>query len=233
MVDKSKGFTSSKRRRPERLKVNTFALCVPISFRDLFFFGVLLMTTGKKFVSFFDSPPLLKGEDLESYNQLLAGVKASVTPADFLEEVWTNDVVQETWEIVRWRRSKAALLNSAMPDAVEKLLVGRSLKLLPKAKQIAEAWAAGKRSDVKEVDDLLASGGMTIDDVQARSMELKLKSIDHLDRLTTSAEIRRSNTFREIDRHRDRNKFAKTLRTEIVKIEDETVTTAPQQQPSS
>jgi hypothetical protein len=194
------------------------------------------MATGKKVVSSFGPPPLLKGEDLESYAQLLAGVKASVDPADFLEEMWTNDVVQETWEIVRWRRSKAALLNSAMPDALGELLVRRSLKLFPKAKHLAEAWAAGKPSDVKEVNDLLASGGITIDDVQARALELKLKTIDHLDRLTTSAEIRRSNTFREIDRHRDRKQFANALRTKIAEIEDaesETVTTVPQQQPSS
>jgi len=156
-----------------------------------------------------------------------------VAPADFLEEIWTNGVVQETWEIVRWQRSKAALLNSAMPDALEELLRRRSLKLYPKTKQLAEAWATGKPSDVKEVNDLLASGGLTIDDVQALALELKLKPIDHLDRLINSAEIRRSAILREIDRHRDRKQFAKALRTEIAKIEDETVTTVPQQQPSS
>jgi hypothetical protein len=48
------------------------------------------MATGKKVVSSFGPPPLLKGEDLESYAQLLAGVKASVDPADFLEEMWTR-----------------------------------------------------------------------------------------------------------------------------------------------
>ena len=193
------------------------------------------MTTDKKVVSFFGPPPLLKGEDPEIYNQLLEGVKASVAPADFLEEMWTNDVVHETWDIVRWRL-KAALLNSAMPGALARLLGEGPVKLILKAKADAEAWAAGKPSDVKRVEDLLESGGMTIDSVQARAMELKLKAIDHLVRLTTSAEIRRSNTFREIDRHRDRKQFAKVLRTKIAEIEDaesETVTTAPQQEPSS
>jgi len=189
------------------------------------------MSTDLKIV--FGPPPLLKGENLKAYNQLLASVTDSVTPADSLEEIWTNDVVQETWEIVRWRRSKAALLNSAMREALQKLLIAGRLKDPLGAKLLAEAWAAGKPSDVKHVEQLLASGGLTIDSVQAQALELKLKTIDHLDRLITSAEIRRSGILREIDRHRDRKRFAKALRTEIAKIEDETITTAPQQQPSS
>jgi hypothetical protein len=202
------------------------------------------MTTDKKTVSTVDAPSnhlslfslplLLKGEDPESYNQLLAGVKGNVVPTDFLEEIWTNEVVQETWEIVRWRRLKSALLNSAMPDAIEKLLVKRSLKSLPEAKKLAEAWAGAKSSDVKEVDDLLASAGITIDDVQARALELKFKDIDGLDGLIISAKIRLSATLREIDLHRNRKQFAKDLQAEIIKIEDSelAITTAPQQ-PSS
>ena len=119
-------------------------------------------------ISLFGPPPLLKGEDPESYNQILAGVRGCVAPADFLEEGWTNGVVQETWEIVRWRRLKAALLNSAMPGALQKLLIGERLKNPLGAKVLAAAWAAGKSSDVKRVEDLLASGGLTIDSVQAR-----------------------------------------------------------------
>jgi hypothetical protein len=192
------------------------------------------MSTDLKIV--FGPPPLLKGENLKAYNQLLASVTDSVTPADSFEEIWTNDVVHETWEIVRWRRAKAAQVNSAMREAVEKLLIGGRLKQPLEAKLLAEAWAAGKPSDVKRVEGFLASGGLTIDSVQARAMELNLKDIDHLDRWTTAAEIRRSNTLREIDRHRDRKKFAKVLRTKIAEIEDdesETVTTVPEQKPSS
>ena len=86
------------------------------------------------------------------------------------------DVVQETWKIDRWRRLKPALLNNAMRDAVKKLLVARSLKLFPKAKQLAEAWAAGKSRDVKEVEDLLESGGVAIDNVQTLALELSSRS---------------------------------------------------------
>jgi len=122
-----------------------------------------------------------------------------------------------------------------MTDAVAKSLLAGPLKLFLQAQQLAQAWAAGKSSEVKRVEDLLASAGMTIDNVQGRALELKLESVDGLDRLITSAEIRRSATFREIDRHRDRKQFAKALRAKVAEIEDaefEPVTTAPEQ-PSS
>jgi hypothetical protein len=154
-----------------------------------------------------------------------------MAPSDFLEQIWTTGAVQETWEIIRWQRLKTALLDNAMTDAVASLL---GIKIPTTARRLAEAWAAGKPSDVKQVEDLLASIGITIDHVQAKALELKLEFIDGLDRLITSAELRRSAIFREIDRHRDRKQFAKNLRVKIAEIEDdEAVTTVPPQQPSS
>jgi hypothetical protein len=186
----------------------------------------------KKRISFFGPPPLLAGEDPETYNQLLAGVTDCVAPSDFLEEIWVNDIVGLTWDVIRWRRIQTAVLNNGMPDAFVKL---QASPLLPGARRLMRAWIAGKSADVKRAKDLLASVGMTIDNVQGRAMELKLEPIDGVERLIASAEIRRSAIFREIDRHRDRKQFAKTLRTKIAEIEDaefEEVTTAPPQQPS-
>jgi hypothetical protein len=189
-----------------------------------------------KRISFFGPPPLLKGEDPKAYNQLLTGVTDCVAPSDFLEEIWINDIVGQTWEIIRWRRVQTAVLNNGMPDALVKLQVAGAPLLLTQARRLMQAWAAGKSADVKRVKDLLASAGMTIDNVQGRALELKLEIIDGLDRLITSAELRRSATFREIERHRDRKQFTKALQTKIAEIEDaefEAVTTAPQQQHSS
>jgi len=56
---------------------------------------------------------------------------------------------------------------------------------------------------------------MTIDQVQGSAMAHKLEKVDKVERLITLVEMRRSATFREIDRHRDRKHFAKALRTKI------------------
>ena len=65
------------------------------------------MTTHKKIVStskappvpisLFGPPPLLEGEDPKAYKQLLADVTDCVAPADILEQIWANGVVQQTW----------------------------------------------------------------------------------------------------------------------------------------
>ena len=78
--------------------------------------------------------------------------------------------------------------------------------------------------------------GMTITEVQARALELKLDVIIALDRMITSAELRLSAIFREIDRHRERKQFAKALRAPLSKVADgefEAITTAPQLQSSN
>ncbi len=60
----------------------------------------------------FGPAPLLKGEDAVAYDDLLARVSAGVKPADIIEEMWVRDVVDLTWEIVRYRRLKAAFINA-------------------------------------------------------------------------------------------------------------------------
>ena len=56
------------------------------------------LSTSPNRISFFGPPPLLEGEDPEAYNQLLAGITGCVTPSDFLEEMWTSEVVRHTWK---------------------------------------------------------------------------------------------------------------------------------------
>jgi len=73
-------------------------------------------------ISFFGPPSLLKGENPKAYNQLLASVTECVALTDCLEEIWTDDIVQQTWDIFRYRRSKTAILNNAMPDAAARFL---------------------------------------------------------------------------------------------------------------
>jgi hypothetical protein len=185
-------------------------------------------------------PPLLEGEDPDAYDRLLAGIRGCVTASDFIEEIWINEIVRHTWEIIRWARLKTALHNEGMTDAMTKLLVrplGLSEELehstvftSNEAKTLARSWAAKNSSDVKRVCELLASIGRTMDTVQGQALELKLDTIERIDRLIMSAEMRRSAVFAEIDRHRNRKQFAANLRSKVAAIEDaqfETLTTTP------
>ena len=70
--------------------------------------------------------PLLQGEDAADYGRLRATVIAEMKPTDFMEMIWTNDIIYLEWEIIRLRRAKANYIRElAAPD----LLPGFDLKL--------------------------------------------------------------------------------------------------------
>jgi hypothetical protein len=123
-----------------------------------------------------------------------------VKPGDIFEEIWVRDIVDLVWEAFRLRRLKASLMNAVAHEAVEDILeplVGWS-----DANDLAKAWAARERSAVEEVDELLASAGLTMDSVMAKTLSLKLDHIERIDRMIAGAEGRRNAILREVDRHR-------------------------------
>jgi hypothetical protein len=61
-------------------------------------------------LTLFGPPQLLQGEDAAAYEELLSRVRAAVTPADIIDEIFIADVVSLEWEVLRWRRLKANLM---------------------------------------------------------------------------------------------------------------------------
>ena len=83
---------------------------------------------------------------------------------------------------------------------------------------LSESWAAGDESARKKVDAILAKAGLTIDEVTAKTLESKIDVFERIDRMLASAEARRNNALREIDRHRDAAGAA--VRRAIDEVED-------------
>jgi hypothetical protein len=71
--------------------------------------------------------PLLDGEGPADYADLLTRVLAAVKPADILEQIFVRDVVDLTWEELRLRRLKAALLEYSQYKGIREL--GKPLRL--------------------------------------------------------------------------------------------------------
>jgi hypothetical protein len=61
----------------------------------------------------FGCPPILGSEKLTDYNELFAIVFETMKPADILEEILVTDYVDLTWEVFRWRRLKAFLIDAS------------------------------------------------------------------------------------------------------------------------
>src|SRR5262249_53632157 len=69
-------------------------------------------------------PPLLASEDPTRYEALLAALAHDVKPNDFIEWLWIKDTADLTWEIIRYRRINAALIDGRQKEHIESRLDG-------------------------------------------------------------------------------------------------------------
>jgi hypothetical protein len=83
---------------------------------------------------------------------------------------------------------------------------------------LSENWLAGDKGARKTVDAILAKAGLTIEEATAKTLEKKIDVFEKIDRMLASAEARRNNALREIDRHRDA--LGGGVRRSIEEIED-------------
>ena len=166
--------------------------------------------------------PLIRGENVRSYDELLERICATLQPRDSLEEIWIHDIVDLVWGTFRLRRAKASL----MTDAARRELERQLDTIHPGAHQITIEWAAGGADAAVEVERLLASAGLSMDRIVAHAMSNALHNMERLDRMLVSVEGRRGAALRELDRHRA--PLAQKLRCAIAQAEDtELVPDAP------
>ena len=149
------------------------------------------------------------------YGDLLARVSAAVEPADILEE-FVRDVVDLSWEALRLRRLKAALLESSQHRGIREL--SKLFFGYREMDDIAEGWQKRDKQVVRRVERALSSAGLTREHVMAETLSVELDNIERIDRLIASAEARRNAVLREVDRHR--SVLAQTLRRAVEEPED-------------
>jgi len=164
-------------------------------------------TTEPARLSCFGPAPLFDGEDSAGYDELLARVSGAIKPADIIEEIWIRDIVGLTWEALRLRRARTALLAANRYVGVKRVLMPLCGT---EAYDLSEQWARREGEAIAAVDRHLATAGLTMDAVMAETMSVEIELVEKMDRMIASAEIRRNATLREIERRR--SEFAARLR---------------------
>lgn len=196
--------------------------------------------------SIYGPAPVLPDEDAAAYETLLAGVLAAIRPTGTIEQILVRDIVDLTWEILRWRRIRTDLITQAAAAALRARLSGLPKKSRtkhpddkpaaaaiadiffehPSDRKLVRGWMNGNPDAISRISKLLSSVGTTIGVLRANAMIDKLGIIERVDQLTMIAEARRNAALREIDRHRFA--LAQALRRKINEIEDaEFETVAP------
>jgi hypothetical protein len=148
----------------------------------------------------FGTAPVIAGEDAAAFGELLSRTLAAVQPNDFVEIMLVCDAVHLTWESIRYRRLKRHLLQTEAYEGLRRVL--EPFADTYELSGLPEAWARREARSLKLVEKLLKSAGLSMDEVMAKTLEYKLDRVERIDRLIASAEARRNNALREIDRHR-------------------------------
>jgi hypothetical protein len=155
-----------------------------------------------KVTGVFANAPLIIGEEPADYAQLTRKVLAVVRPRDFIEEMLTRDVIDLFWEVTRLRRLKAGLLDANRGKGIKEILFSLGSTDHEHNGDVAARWHAGDKDARDGVAEVLAAAGLSVEAVMGQTLSLSIDSIERIDRMIASAEARRGNALREIDRHR-------------------------------
>jgi hypothetical protein len=116
---------------------------------------------------------LIPGEAASDYEQLLTAVINVMKPVDFLEMMWTRDIVDQQWDIIRFRRIKADLITHRYEHA----------RLLPTIPLVS--------TETENSNGQLAS-----------IVAININNIERIDRMVMTMEARRNAAYREAERYR-------------------------------
>ncbi len=173
------------------------------SFRNT---GALSLVPSVEVQALFGDPPLLRGEKVELYDELMGQFARIIEPKDLIEWWWVKDITDHCWDIRRLRRFKVLLIELGRDEMYR--------------------WHEAQAN-------LLAKHGAheppPMPDSEKDSANLFMHRIgkyQSIDRLVASAELRRAHTLREIERRRE--DLARRLRKASDEIIDSELAALPQ-----
>jgi hypothetical protein len=164
-----------------------------------------------EFRSFAEPSFLLPGEDLRDYEVLRQMIVEDIQPQTNIEWLWTLDLVELSWEILRYRRLKKSILDVHRATAIEAILLridgeGMPAEVAPivhlHAKRTAAEWR-DDRDSAAETEARLRRSKFDNIDINAEVFVQARASFEMFDRLTQSAQNRRIGLLREISLRRE------------------------------
>ena len=148
--------------------------------------------------------PLLITESAEEFDALREAFEREIKPRGIIEQMYVHDICSIVWEILRLRRCKVVIINSAFRSALEGVLMqllrkpgqyARSTHLENQAEALAHAWFTDKEAQ-KQVSEMLSRFDLDESAIEAEAIRRSSSDLELLDRMLTPrwshAAIRRS-----------------------------------------
>jgi len=155
----------------------------------------------------FGDPPLLSTEDPNLYWDMFDRFAEFVDPKNIIEWLWLKDIVDLCWEIARLRRYRALLIEREREGKNADIGYAREHRELSLFDRLKRPQIEAPRN-APRLDTEADSASLLI---------YYLRQYETIDKLLTSAELRRDRILRELDFRRER--IALLLR----KISDEVI----------
>jgi predicted component of type VI protein secretion system len=140
--------------------------------------------------------PLLITESADEFDALRDAFEREIKPRGIIEQMYVHDICSIVWEILRLRRCKVVIINSAYYSALEDLLVQlrqpgqRDFEARDGARKLAHAWFTDKEAQKRVLETL---GRFNLDEsaIEAKAIRASSSVLELLDRMLTSLESRR------------------------------------------
>jgi hypothetical protein len=142
--------------------------------------------------------PLLITESADEFDALRNAFDQEIKPRGIIEQMYVHDISSIVWEILRLRRCKVVIINSAFRSALEHLLVqllkgpGQyDYEVEDKAQALAHAWFTDQEAK-KQVSEILSRFGLDESAIEAEAIRKSSADLELLDRMLASLETRRN-----------------------------------------
>jgi hypothetical protein len=159
----------------------------------------------------FAEPNLLPGESHRDFAIIQKMMIDEVQPVSCMEWLWTLDLVELSWEILRYRRLKMRILALDRSAAIEAIVLrvdgeGLPIEAMPMVRQHARRAAADWRTDPQaavDIETYLERNGFDQIDINAQVIAQERELFLMFDHLMQSAQSRRVQLLREIHVRRE------------------------------
>src|SRR6516162_2169671 len=142
--------------------------------------------------------PLLITESAEEFDALRDAFEREIKPRGIIEQMYVHDISSIVWEILRLRRCKVVIINSAFRSALQSLL--KQLVRQPgqyeyqvegEAEALAQAWFTDQEAK-KQVSEILSRFDLDESAIEAEAIRKSSSDLEVLNRMLTSLESRRN-----------------------------------------
>src|SRR6266700_4066450 len=142
--------------------------------------------------------PLLITESADEFDALRNAFDQEIKPRGIIEQMYVHDISSIVWEILRLRRCKVVIINSAFRSALQDLL--KQLLRQPgqyeyevkdEAEALAQAWFTDQEAK-KQVSEILRRFDLDETAIEAQAIRSSSSDLEVLDRMLSSLESRRN-----------------------------------------